>query len=232
MEKNILVYNNHTGIMNIMAPLLAGEAFGMVIAESLEELFGYLKKASTQMVLLDVELENMGWGGGVELIQCIRSKSRVPLIVVSAQADEKVKVLALNAGADDYVTADSSPLVLLARIKGQLRRYVQLLQLEERGNLVYRVGNLEVDDGKRTVTVDGKNVRLTPLEYKILCLLVREQGRVLSIDQIYESIWHMKAVGVDNTIAVHIRHIREKIESNPKEPRYLKVVWGNGYKVG
>ena len=232
MGKNILIYNNNTGIMDIMAPLLAGEAMRMIIASSLEEVVEILERTSLHMILLDVELEGMGWGSGVELIKYIRRKSKVPLIVVSAQADEKVKVMALDAGADDYVTADSNPLVLLARIKGQLRRYAQLVSLREIQDPVYRVDGLEVDDRNRTVTVDGRVVHLTPIEYKILLLLVQEQGKVMSIAQIYESIWKMRAVGADNTIAVHVRHIREKIENNPKDPRYLKVVWGNGYKVG
>ena len=232
MKKNILVYNNSTGIMDIMAPLLAGEAMGMIIASSLEEVIEILEREQLHMVLLDVELEGMGWGSGIELIRYIRRKSMLPLIVVSAQADEMVKIMALNAGADDYVTADSNPLVLLARIKGQLRRYAQLVSMRKKTEPVYRVGGLEVDDRNHTVTVDGRVVRLTPIEYKILLLLVQEQGKVLSISQIYESIWQMRAVGADNTIAVHVRHIREKIENNPKDPRYLKVVWGNGYKVG
>lgn len=232
MEKNILVYNNNTGIMDIMAPLLTGEAMRMIIASSLEEVIEILERESLHMILLDVELEGMGWGTGVELIRYIRKKSMLPLIVVSAQADEKVKVMALNAGADDYVTADSNPLVLLARIKGQLRRYTQLVSMREKSEPIYRVGGLEVDDRNHSVTVDGRVVRLTPIEYKILLLLVQEQGKVMSIAQIYESIWQMRAVGADNTIAVHVRHIREKIENNPKDPRYLKVVWGNGYKVG
>ena len=232
MEKNILVYNNSTGIMDIMAPLLAGEAMGMITASSLEEVIEILDRENLHMILLDVELEGMGWGSGVELIRYIRRKSLLPLIVVSAQADEMVKIMALNAGADDYVTADSNPMVLLARIKGQLRRYTQLVSMRKKSEPVYRVGGLEVDDRNHTVTVDGRVVRLTPIEYKILLLLVQEQGKVLSISQIYESIWQMRAVGADNTIAVHVRHIREKIEHNPKDPRYLKVVWGNGYKVG
>ena len=232
MEKNILVYNNSTGIMDIMAPLLAGEAMGMITASSLEEVIEILDRENLHMILLDVELEGMGWGSGIELIRYIRRKSMLPLIVVSAQADEMVKIMALNAGADDYVTADSNPMVLLARIKGQLRRYTQLVSMRKKSEPIYRVGGLEVDDRNHTVTVDGRVVRLTPIEYKILLLLVQEQGKVLSISQIYESIWQMRAVGADNTIAVHVRHIREKIEHNPKDPRYLKVVWGNGYKVG
>jgi len=138
----------------------------------------------------------------------------------------------LTIGADDYVTVGYNPLELLARVKSQLRRYTQLVNLCESIDSIYRVDGLEINDRNRTVTVEGREVKMTPIEYKILRLLVQERGKVLSISQIYESIWHMQAIGADNTIAVHIRHIREKIESNPKEPRYLKVVWGTGYKVG
>ena len=145
---------------------------------------------------------------------------------------ETAKIMALNAGADDYVTVGYNPLELLARVKSQLRRYTQLVNLCESIDSIYRVDGLEINDRNRTVTVEGREVKMTPIEYKILRLLVQERGKVLSISQIYESIWHMQAIGADNTIAVHIRHIREKIESNPKEPRYLKVVWGTGYKVG
>ena len=125
-----------------------------------------------------------------------------------------------------------NPLELLARIKSQLRRYTQLVNMCANIDKIYQVDGLVIDDNTRQVFVDHKEVRLTPIEYKILKLLVQERGRVLSIAQIYEAIWHMQAIGADNTIAVHIRHIREKIEQNPKEPRYLKVVWGTGYKVG
>ena len=140
--------------------------------------------------------------------------------------------MALNAGADDYVLADCNPLEVVARVKSQLRRYTQLVNMCANIDRIYKVDGLEINDMRRTVTVEGREVKLTPIEYNILRLLVQQRGRVLSISQIYESIWHMRAIGADNTIAVHIRHIREKIEANPREPRYLKVVWGNGYKVG
>ena len=138
----------------------------------------------------------------------------------------------MEAGADDYVIYPCNPLELLARAKSQIRRYTQLVNRVSGKEDFYRVKDLVVDDRCRKVSVDGKEVKLTPLEYKILRLLVQQSGKVLSIEQIYESIWNMKAIGADNTIAVHIRHIREKIERNPKEPQYLKVVWGLGYKVG
>ena len=153
-------------------------------------------------------------------------------LIFSNNSEEAAKIAALNAGADDYVTLPCNPLELLARIKSQIRRYTQLANLCENINQIYKVDDLEIDDMRRRVTVGGREVYLTPIEYKILRLLVQERGRVLSIDQIYEAIWNMQAIGADNTIAVHIRHIREKIEQNPREPRYLKVVWGTGYKVG
>jgi DNA-binding response OmpR family regulator len=154
------------------------------------------------------------------------------MIIISGQTAETAKIMALNAGADDYVTEGCNPLVLLARIKSQLRRYRQLTDENDRIAGIYRIDGLEINDTTREVSVDGRDVRLTPIEYNILKLLVQERGKVISIDRIYETIWHMRAVGADNTVAVHVRHIREKIESNPKEPRYLKVVWGTGYRVG
>ena len=232
MEKNIAIYNDNTGISRKMRPLFAGEDMKLVVAATQEELFLRLKEADTRLILIDVELDGKGWGNGVELIGRLRKITCIPIIVVSAQTSESAKVMALNAGADDYVVTDCNPLELLARVKCQLRRYGQLVKLQDNGNGIYKVDGLEVNDMYRKVTVDGREVKLTPIEYKILKLLVQERGRVLSVDRIYESIWKMQAIGADNTIAVHIRHIREKIEYNPKEPRYLKVVWGTGYKVG
>ena len=138
----------------------------------------------------------------------------------------------MNVGADDYVTKPFNPLELVARVKSQLRRYTQLGSTAGHADQeVYVTGGLMINDDLKEVTVDGEPVKLTPIEYNILLLLVKNQGKVFSIDQIYENIWNEDAIGVDNTVAVHIRHIREKIEINPKDPRYLKVVWGVGYKV-
>lgn len=232
MEKNILVYNNNTGIADKMEPLFATEDMKMVIAGDVEQLTQIVASKEVQLMLVDVELNDKGWDKGIELIAGLREKSSVPLIVISAQSAETAKIMALEAGADDYVTADCNPLELLARIKSQLRRYLQLVNMCSNIDRIYRVDGLVINDIQRTVSVDGRNVRLTPIEYNILKLLVQQRGKVFSNSQIYESIWHMQAIGADNTIAVHVRHIREKIESNPKEPRYLQVVWGNGYKVG
>lgn len=155
----------------------------------------------------------------------------LPIIILSAKSEDAYKILGLNVGADDYVTKPFNPLELVARVKSQLRRYTQLGAMAEKKANVYRTGGLEIDDDRKEVTVDGDVVKLTPIEYRILLFLVQNQGRVFSINQIYESIWEEEAIAADNTVAVHIRHIREKIEINPKEPRYLKVVWGLGYKV-
>jgi len=232
MEKNIMVFNNNTGIVEAMSALFAGEGMRMIVASEIAEIFHSLECRDIHLLLIDVELDGTGWGSGIELIQYLRRRTTMPIIVISAQMAETAKIMALNAGADDYVTADCNPLEVLARVKSHLRRYTQLVNMCANIDRIYRIDGLEVNDRSRTVTVDGREVKLTPIEYKILRLLVQERGKVLSISQIYESIWHMQAIGADNTIAVHIRHIREKIESNPKEPRYLKVVWGTGYKVG
>ena len=154
------------------------------------------------------------------------------IIILSAKSEDADKILGLNIGADDYMTKPFNPLELVARVKSQLRRYTQLGgNVSSTQETIYEVGGLRINDDLKEVTVDGEMVRLTPIEYNILLLLMKNQGRVFSINQIYESIWNEDAIGADNTVAVHIRHIREKIEINPKEPRYLKVVWGVGYKI-
>uniref|UniRef100_UPI0040574D38 response regulator transcription factor n=1 Tax=Acetatifactor sp. TaxID=1872090 RepID=UPI0040574D38 len=232
MNRKIVVFNNHTGIVERIKPLLAEEGIEICVASTPERLMKVLEVEDVHLMLIDVELKEQAMGAGIELITKLRAKSPIPIIVVSEQEADTAKVMALNAGADDYVTAGCNPLELLARVKSQLRRYIQLVNLCVNIDSIYKVDGLEVDDNRRTVYVDGREVKLTPIEYKILRLLIQQSGRVLSIDQIYEAIWQMQPIGADNTIAVHIRHIREKIESNPKEPRYLKVVWGTGYKVG
>lgn len=232
MGKKVLVFNNNTGIAERLEPLLAGEDMDMVVAADVEQLGIVLEKEQIHLMLIDVELNDKGWDKGIELIARLRRSSSIPLIVISAQSAETAKIMALEAGADDYVTADCNVLVLLARMKSQLRRYFQLVHMCTNIDRIYKVDELVIDDVRRSVTVEGRSVRLTPIEYKILRLLVQQRGEVLSNSQIYENIWQMQAIGADNTIAVHVRHIREKIESNPREPRYLKAVWGNGYKVG
>lgn len=225
----ILVYNNNTGVMEVMLPLFSGEGYQVSAAEDLMQVRAYIRSRQVQLLITDVDLKDEN---GLEVIHEIRESSSIPILVLSGNGAEVIKIEALNAGADDYVVYPCNPLELLARVKSQLRRYIQLSNISNNIEQIYRVNALVIDDARRKVTVEGQEVRLTPIEYKILKLLVQERGRVFSVEQIYESIWHMKAIGADNTIAVHIRHIREKIERNPREPQYLKVVWGTGYKVG
>lgn len=228
----ILIYNNTTEIATKMEPFFAAEGMKPLIAVDQSELAKALEEKDISLVLVDVELNDKGWGAGIHMISELRTISNIPMIVVSSQSAETAKIMALEAGADDYVTTDCNPLEIMARINSQIRRYRQLTGKVSVMQKVFRVGELVVDDTLHSVTVDGRSVRLTPIEYNILKLLVQQKGRVFSNAQIYENIWNLKAIGADNTIAVHIRHIREKIEANPKEPKYLKVVWGSGYKVG
>ena len=168
---------------------------------------------------------------GIRTTLKIREFSNLPIIILSAKTEDSDKILGLNVGADDYLAKPFNPLELVARVKSQLRRYTRLGNIAEESQAVYRTGGLMVNDDLKEVSVDGEVVKLTPIEYKILLLLIKNQGKVFSIEQIYQNIWNEEAFGADNTVAVHIRHIREKIEIDPKDPRYLKVVWGIGYKL-
>lgn len=232
MISTIAVYNNKTKVVQKLKGLCLGEQMELIEIRARKELFEEISAGRIQMILIDIMAASGGWNEGIRLICDIRRQCRIPILVISGQESEEAKIEALSAGADDYVNAGDNPLVLLARVKSQLRRYCQLSGICRNVDKIYRVDGLEIDDTQRKVTVDGREVRLTPIEYQILVLLTKETGHPLSIAQIYEAIWQMDAVGVDNTIAVHIRHIREKIEQNPKQPRYLKVVWGIGYMVG
>lgn len=194
-----------------------------------EEAIQTLKKEHVDLLIMDVMMPRLD---GIRATLKIREENSLPIIILSAKSEDADKILGLNIGADDYVTKPFNPLELVARAKSQLRRYTQLgSTVQDEKKEVYEVGGLSINDELKEVTVDGESVRLTPIEYNILLLLVKNQGKVFSIDQIYENIWNEEAIGADNTVAVHIRHIREKIEINPKEPRYLKVVWGVGYKI-
>lgn len=232
MNADIIIYNNNTGIYEVMRSLFDKEGFRVMVAESFEHLKKLLNRGKGQLLLTDIVIEHKDIKDGLERIRAIRNISKIPVIVVSDKKDEASKIQALYAGADDYCSTGCSPLELLARIKAQLHRYLALVKIYDNIEHIYKVDELEIDDNTRKVTVGKREVRLTPIEYQILRLLVMESGKVLSIDEIYQAIWKMQPIGVDNTVAVHIRHIREKIEENPKEPHYLKVVWGTGYKVG
>lgn len=228
----ILIYNNQTKIAERMEPFFNSEGYSVITAEDIEDLIIKMQEKDIQLIILDVELHDKGWDRGIQMISELRHATSIPLIVVSGQSADTAKIMALEAGADDYVTSGCNELELLARVKSQIRRYQQLISMYVNIDRIYRYEDLVIDDKLRTVTVSGRNVRLTPIEYKILRFLVQKKGKVFSNSQIYEEIWKMQAFGADNTIAVHVRHIREKIEKDPKEPKYIKVVWGVGYKVG
>lgn len=232
MSKNIAVFHKSIGTSEIMKSLFWGEGLHVLKASTLNELLSLIECENIHLILVVLELEGRGLDYDTEIIRHIRKCTVIPMIVISSQTAESAQIMSLNVGADDYVTVHDNPLVLLARIKAQLRRYTEWKTLCENIEDTYRIGNLELDDKRHTVMVSGKDVKMTPIEYKILRLLIQEQGKVLSINQIYERIWQMKAIDAENIIAVHVRHIREKIESNPKKPEYLKVVRGLGYKVG
>lgn len=226
---NVLVCDDDREIVEAIEIYLSQEGYKVLKAYDGEEALKVLDREKVDLLIIDVMMPKLD---GIRATLKIREKKNMPIIILSAKSEDADKILGLNVGADDYMTKPFNPLELTARVKSQLRRYTQLGSTIDKSNqAVYAVGGLSIDDEQKEVTVDGEPVRLTPIEYNILLLLVKNQGKVFSIDQIYESIWNEDAIGVDNTVAVHIRHIREKIEINPKEPRYLKVVWCVGYKI-
>lgn len=225
---NILVCDDDREIVDAIEIYLNQEGYRVLKAYDGEQALEVLKTESVQLVIIDIMMPKLD---GIRATIKIRESNSVPVIFLSAKSEDTEKILGLNVGADDYVTKPFNPLELVARVKSNLRRYTSLGSLNVTNNALFVAGGLCMNDDTKEVTVDGEPVKLTPIEYNILLLLVKNQGRVFSIDQIYENIWNEEAIGADNTVAVHIRHIREKIEINPKEPRYLKVVWGVGYKV-
>lgn len=226
--KNILVCDDDKEIVDAIEIYLQQEGYHILKAFDGEQALKVLGEQEIHLLIIDVMMPRLD---GIRATLKIREESSIPIIILSAKSEDADKILGLNIGADDYVTKPFNPLELVARVKSQLRRYTQLGNVAENNNRIYRVGGLVINDDLKEVVVDDELVRLTPIEYNILLLLVKNQGKVFSINQIYESIWNEDAIGADNTVAVHIRHIREKIEINPKEPRYLKVVWGVGYKI-
>ena len=225
----LLVAEDERDLNEIILQKLKSEGYSVDACYDGAEAMDILSYTEYDAVLLDIMMPNLD---GIRATRKIRETSSVPIIMLSAKSEDVDKILGLNIGADDYITKPFNPLELIARVKSQLRRYTQLGNLAtEEKEAVYVCGGLVVNDDLKTVTVDGEPVKLTPIEYNILVLLIKNQGKVFSIEQIYENIWNEEAIGADNTVAVHIRHIREKIEINPREPRYLKVVWGIGYKI-
>lgn len=224
---NILVCDDDKEIVDAIEIYLLQEGYNVLKAYDGEMAIKMLKEHDVKLLIMDIMMPKLD---GIHATLKIREYSGIPIIILSAKSEDTDKILGLNIGADDYVTKPFNPLELVARVKSNLRRYTSLGSLNVDNNAIFQVGGLVMNDDTKEVTVDGEPVKLTPIEYNILLLLVKNAGRVFSIDQIYENIWNEEAIGADNTVAVHIRHIREKIEINPKDPRYLKVVWGVGYK--
>ncbi len=225
---NILVCDDDKEIVDAIEIYLSNEGYHIYKAYDGEQAISMLQKEDVHLLIMDIMMPRLD---GIRATLKIREYSSIPIIMLSAKSEDTDKILGLNIGADDYITKPFNPLELVARVKSNLRRYTSLGSLSAESTSVYQVGGLSINDETKEVTVDGEVVKMTPIEYNILLLLVKNQGRVFSINQIYESIWNEDAIGADNTVAVHIRHIREKIEINPREPRYLKVVWGVGYKI-
>lgn len=227
----IVICDDDKDIVRALQIYLSNRNYELLCAYTGREALDFVKKGDISLVLLDIMMPEMD---GITALRAIREKSNVPVILITAKSEDADKVLGLDVGADDYITKPFNPLELIARVNSQIRRYTSLGSIAEKMNSndnMYKSGDLIIDDNTKQVTVGGKEVKLTPTEYNILKFLTQNKGKVYSIEQIYENVWEDEAYGAENIIAVHIRHIREKIEINPREPRYLKVIWGIGYKI-
>lgn len=226
---NILVCDDDKEIVKAIEIYLAKEGYNVFKAYDGNECLEILQKNKVQLVILDIMMPKKD---GIETINEIREKYSIPVIMLSAKSEDEDKIKGLDMGADDYVTKPFNPQELIARVNSLLRRYTKLgSAVEEEEENIFRVGDLEIDDNLKQVKINEQEIKLTPTEYKILKFLTENKGKVYSINQIYKNIWAEDCYGAENIIAVHIRHIREKIEINPKEPKYLKVIWGVGYKI-
>ena len=226
---NILVCDDDHEIVKAIEIYLSKEGYNVLKAYNGIECIEIFKNNEVHLVVLYIM---MPVKDGIQTLKELRDISSIPVIMLSAKSEDEDKIQGLNLGADDYVTKPFNPLELMARVNSGIRRYTKLgTMVQEENNNIYRTGDLTINDDLKEVFVDGKQVKLTPTEYNILKFLLRNKGKVYSIEQIYENVWDGEAFGAENIIAVHIRHIREKIEINSKEPKYLKVIWGIGYKV-
>ena len=227
--QTILVCDDDKEIVDAIDIYLTGEGFHILKAYDGYDALKILETEHADLMIIDVMMPGLD---GIRTTLKVRETNSIPIIILSAKSEDSDKILGLNIGADDYLSKPFNPLELVARVKSQLRRYTQLGNLNQGSNEnVYKCGGLTINDDTKEVFVDDEPIKLTPIEYNILLLLTKNAGKVFSIDEIYKQIWNEEAIGADNTVAVHIRHIREKIEINPREPRYLKVVWGVGYKI-
>ncbi|MBQ8589548.1 MAG: response regulator transcription factor [Firmicutes bacterium] len=224
---NILVCDDDKEIVGAIEIYLKNEGYHVYKAYDGLEALDVVEKEEIHLVLMDIMMPKMD---GMRATMRIREEKNIPIIMLSAKSEDYDKITGLNVGADDYITKPFNPLELIARVKSHLRRYTSLGSMEKKTG-IYRSGGLVVDDEQKCVTLDGEQVPVTPIEYGILKLLTANAGKVFSMEQIYEAVWKETAYNPENTVAVHVRRIREKIEINPKDPRYLKVVWGIGYKI-
>lgn len=225
---NILICDDQPDIVNALKIYLTPEGYNLYEAFTGQEAVDIVKKQDIHLILLDVMMPVMD---GLTATTQIRELSNAPIILLTAKSETEDKVLGLNVGADDYITKPFEPMEVLARVRSQLRRYASLGSCPEPSSGSVTIGNITMDDRTKTVSVDGAPVNLTPTEYAILHMLMQNPGKVFSTKVLYESVWQEAALGSEGAVAVHIRHLREKIEINPSEPRYLKVVWGQGYKL-
>jgi len=225
---NILICDDERDIVNALKIYLNDPDYVLFEAHNGQEAVDVVKENEIHLVLLDIMMPIMN---GIEAMSQIRGFSNVPIILLTAKSEDADKVLGLNVGADDYITKPFSPLEVCARVKSQLRRYLSLGAGTKKSSVVLTIGGLELDYDARTVTLDGENISLTKKEFDILKLLMENPNRVFSPKEIYREVWHEDPMGADNTVAVHIRHLREKTEIDPADPRYIKVVFGQGYKI-
>ena len=225
-QYNVLVVDDDKEITEAIEIYLTNEGYNVFKANDGIEALEIIKNNEVHLVHLDIMMPKMN---GTRVTVKIREKLEIPIIMLSAKSEDTDKVMGLNLGADDYITKPFNPLELIARVNSQIRRYTRFSNFKKKEDEIV-IGTLILDKAAKRVSVDGEEVKLTPIELKILTLFMENEGRVFSIEEIYERVWNEPAYNVD-TVAVHVRHIREKIEINPKEPRYLKVVWGIGYKI-
>lgn len=226
---NILVCDDDKEIVSAIEIYLKKEGYNVLKAYDGDECLDILRSNMIHLVILDIMMPNKD---GIETLKEIRRNKALPVIMLSAKSEDTDKINGLDLGADDYVTKPFNPLELIARVNSGIRRFTLLGGVEsEEDKNIYKTGDLVIKDDKKIVMVDGKEIKLTPTEYKILKFLTQNKGTVFSIEQIYKNVWADEPYGAENIIAVHIRHIREKIEINPKDPKYLKVIWGIGYKM-
>lgn len=223
----ILVCDDEKDIVSAIEIYLSAEGYHILKAYTGAEALDILAKETVHLVLMDIMMPVLD---GIAATVKIRRDSNIPVLFLTAKSESSDKILGLNIGADDYITKPFDPMELVARVRSHLRRYTTLGSMDKPADVLVN-GGIEMDDGTKTVTVDGEPLALTPIEYNMLRLFMQHPGQVYSIRQIYEQVWKETAIGNENAVAVHIRHLREKIEINPSEPRYIKVVWGLGYKM-